>query len=92
MSGSLERAQRLERFLRADPENILLMADLARERLYTGEYERALSLFEQLLHKQGESADLRNWMGICYLAKVDWDNAATDFARALVMDPNGAEL
>lgn len=92
MSGGLERVQRLERYLSADPQNTVLMADLARERLYAGEHERALSLFKQLLHKQGDSADLRNWMGICSLAKGDWDNAAHDFAQALVMDPNGAEL
>ncbi len=64
----LDRAAQLEGFLKLDPDNAVLMNELADCHHHGGNQERALEIYDRLISMSGETPALLNAKGSALLA------------------------
>lgn len=80
-----------ELLLAAVPTATVPSEQTARELADLGQYDAALACCQQLLHRQGPSANLYALLGAIHLARQDPDTAALCLQRALYLDPEHRE-
>jgi len=82
MGAHLERAAKLEGFLKVDPNNAELLRDLAECYHLGGDQEQALATYERLIGLGGETPAVLNGKGSALLALGRWQEAAEVLAKA----------
>src|SRR5262245_12235272 len=86
------KIQRLEGFLRVDPDNPVLLQDLALVCHRSGKQDQALDACARWEKLQPESPALLNLKGSIHLARGEWDKAAVLFTEAVARDTRQAAL
>jgi tetratricopeptide (TPR) repeat protein len=86
------RAARLEQFLARDPDNTILMTDLARHLHEAGNHQRASELLGEVMRRNGESAELLGALANAQLAIGHWAEAAASLKKAVEREPDSANL
>ena len=65
---------------------------LAELQLESGNVDEAIEKLREFSEDQGESRAVLALLGQAYIRAEDWDNAATTYTKALVLDPEDADL
>ena len=89
---NLDRAHKLEGFIKLDPDNVDLLRELADCHHRGGNQVRAIELYDHLTALSGETLVLLNAKGMALLAIGRWQDAAAVFSKAVEGDHNAAPL
>lgn len=57
----------------------------------TGDYDYASRIYLTFLDKEGESAAIYNQLGMCYMRKLEYQQALDVFAKGMAMEKNDCE-
>lgn len=84
VKGQIQQARQLleekQKLLPYDPELIIASADLAQR---SGDPEEAIRLYKEAILRQGNNPRLLEALGICYMARQQWRQAADVFDKLL---------
>ncbi|MEN6521348.1 MAG: tetratricopeptide repeat protein [Armatimonadota bacterium] len=79
---------KLEDLRATNVDDITYHFKLGKEHYMRGDYKAAAVDLERALSIQPSYADIRNWLGVVYLADEEPSKALVEFSRALEINPN----
>jgi tetratricopeptide (TPR) repeat protein len=79
---------KLEELSETNVDDISYHFRLGKDHYKRGDYQSAIGDFERALSIQPGYADIRNWLGLAYLAAEEPSKALIEFSRALEINPN----